>query len=262
MAGTETFNYTATYLNGFYNIYEALNSNLVLEFPVAGCNFTTHPSLVNLFYMGNINPILLDYTKCTNQTPSSRQNLIDILVGLAVSPSVVSVSGGTLTSVGTVTTVTTVGSVTTLPPITIASLPTATSIGNPYGLSYTSAASANLASLRIDPTATGKYLVLANIVASSSVALSSGISVAIQYNPTVTGGTWATPASVPGSNIQQNLTGTVTVGSRMLVLPFNTSQMFNVISYNFKILAGVPFTLILTQTGIGSSTVAINWIEN
>lgn len=262
MSGTETFNYTATYNNGFYEFVLSASPNVVFEIPVAEARFQVHSSLANLFYVGDFNPVLLDYTKCTNQTPTSRQNLIEILVGLATPPSTVTVSGGTLTTVGTVNTVTTVGSVTTLPPITIASVPIASSIGPMYALSFTGSSSSNLVALKVNSP--GNYMVLASLICSSSLALSSGLNVSILFNPTVTGGTFATPASIAGSIVQSNTTFTsVTGGTTMFIAPFNTStNLLNLLSYNRQITNGQIIVIVLTQTGIGSSTIAINWTEN
>lgn len=257
--GTETFNYTVTFGNGAFEIVStATTPNLIVETPVSDAKFVTHPTNVALFYLGKNTPILLDYTKCTNQAPSSRQNLIEILQALATLGSV-TVSGGTLTTVGTVNAVTSITN-----PVTIASLPYPLGIGPAFGLSFSVAGSQNVVAVRVNPTSTGNYMVLQALITTTSAALSSGQLVTINYNPTVNGGAWATPASVSTSIVQTNTTFTSIVGGNtMWVGSFNNPGMnFSLSSLAFKILTGIPFVINYAQSGIGSSTLSLNWVEN
>lgn len=257
--GTETFNYTVTFGNGAFEIVStATTPNLILEVPVSEAKFVTHPTNAALYYLGKNTPILLDYTKCTNQAPISRQNLIEILQALATLGSV-TVSGGTLTTVGTVGAVTSITN-----PITIGSLPKESGVGPAFGLTFSVSSSQNIVGIRVNPTSTGNYMILQALITTTSAALSSGQLVTLNYNPTVTAGAWATPASISTSIVQTNTTFTgVTGGNTMWVGSFNNPGMnFNLSTLAFKILTGVPFVIQYAQTGIGSSTISLNWVEN
>lgn len=81
---TENFDFTLTFANCFYELKEPTNRSLVVLIPLSEALFQTHDSLPNLFYIGMIRPLLLNYSKCTNITASSREVFIDTARAMAM----------------------------------------------------------------------------------------------------------------------------------------------------------------------------------
>jgi len=107
----------------------------------------------------------------------------------------------------------------------------------------------------------GKTIHVYAVSSSSSTALSSGIVVELVTGATITGGTYATPASITGSVVQVNTGGTVSGGVTSYIGTYNTSQNFQLTGIDFQVATLAPLVLQLNQTGLGSSTAAINWRE-
>lgn len=82
---TETFPFTLTFTNGFFEVSQPTNANYVVSAPAGDDIFLTHPSIANYYYFGNAGyAITLDYTLCTNLTTASRKAQIDAALALAV----------------------------------------------------------------------------------------------------------------------------------------------------------------------------------
>jgi hypothetical protein len=233
---TELFPFTVTFTNGNFEIFETTNGALVATFPDAQLVIKTHPTIGNFYYMGTTqNAITLDFTQCTNLTVASRKAQIDAILALG---------SGTL---GTVT----IGGPLPLP-VSLSYLRT-----NIYSLSATAAASSDILILRGNGSTTN----LINIAVSTDLALSSGLNVTLVQGITVTGGTWATPAGVGASLIQQNTGGTNTGGSNEVIIPFNNAGFYDLKGYGITYPTLTAFKLVLTQTEIGHTTVAVTWTE-
>lgn len=233
---TETFSYTVTYSNGIFRVYQATNGDLLALAPLAQAVIKTHPSAANLYYFGtNGNIITLDYTLCTNLTNTTRIVLIDNIVSLAGTAPIgaVTISGQPIQTVPTI------------------------SLGENYGFTSTRATSGNAIILR--PGAALTQIKLNQLMGSTSTALSSGTSIVLLFGATVTGGTWATSATVVGSQVEFNSGGTVTGGTQMYVMPFNQSAVASL--NQIPLTALQTLVVVINQTGIGNTTAAINWTE-
>jgi len=124
--GTETFPFAVTFANDIFQVSEPTNGNYVLEIPLANSYMNSHPTLANLYYIGNVGyAILLDYTLCTNLTTASRLAQINAIVALA------SASAGTITvNQGTSPWVTSVTNFPATQAVTQSTSPWVTSVSN------------------------------------------------------------------------------------------------------------------------------------
>jgi len=245
--GTETFAFSVTFSNGVFEITQPTNGNLVASFPEASAVIKTHPSIANYYYFGSSGNILtFDYTLCSNLTTVSRQLQIEAIIALG---------GGSLGSV------------------TIAGQPISTTIsGQPIGmynnpllsggmfsLSASTGSTANLLVLRLNHV--GGVIRLLNLSAATSAALSAGQALTLQLG-TVTGGTWATPAGLAGTNIQSNTGGTLAATNNTIIAPYNSAVTIDLSRFNIAFGNLVAFWINTAMSGLGTTNVALSWTES
>lgn len=244
---TALFPYSVTFANGQYEIDQPTNGTLVSTFPISQSVLKTHPTAATLFYFGtNGNIIPLDYTLCTNLANGSRLILMQAIEALAAGSPL-----GSVTIAGQ--------------PISVNLNPAATQqvlvsqkLTNIYSLQATVPTGIQTA-LILRPN--GGSVRLLRITGASAAALSSGVFITVQQGVTITGGTYATPSVITGSIMQVNTGGSSSGGTSMLDHAFNSTGIFDISLYNIVIATLVPFTIIMTSSGLGSSSVTITWTE-
>lgn len=244
---TSLFPFTVVFANGQYEIDQTTNGSLVATFPISQSVIKTHPTLANIFYFGtNGNILPFDYTLCTNLANPSRATLIANIEALAAGSPL-----GSVTIAGQ--------------PISVNLNPAATqTVFNSQKLTSIYSLTATVSTGTVTPfvlRGNGGNIRLLRITSSTATALGSGVLVTVENNPTVTGGVWATPAGVAGSILQANTGGTPSGGTQMMIFSYNSTINADVSLYNATFATLVPFSIIITSTGLGSSTVTITWTE-
>lgn len=233
---TDTFPFSVTYSNAIFEVLQPTNGNTVCTFPQSQSIIKTHPSAANLYFFGtNNNLIALDFTLCTNLTVVSRQLQIEAIIALASSSPLgsVTISGQPIQVNPTV------------------------NLSEVYSLSNTLTASGP--ALRLRPN--GTTVRITHLSCATNTALSSGNSFYLTRGATVTGGTWAASATIPGSKVEVNTGGAVSAGTQELFFILGTSSIVDVSNLNLTYTTLNPFILGLNQTGLGTTSVSITWTE-
>jgi len=223
--GTETFSTAISYTDGFYNIVQAANNDMTVEIHNSDLKIVSHPSNANLFYM---NQILLDFTKVTTPAGATRDLMIAAIVALNGAIGSNPLDRGAWYSTSTVS--------------TNAGLQTA-----PI--------------LRVNPAFT--HTVHLTYVNVSSTVGGAGCEVAIDYNGTIVGGTWA--AVQTGSNVQVNTGGTLSAGTGTFIIDLfcPSSLLFNCESQQILLNPGDTFSVLCQNNGalLPTTRIALGWIE-
>lgn len=232
---TETLNYAVTITANIFKVAFAAPSTLVAVFPAQQTVIKTHPTDLDLFYFGTSgNIVTLSTALCTNLTNTTRAILIDAILMLAVT-----VGSSNVNVVNT-------------PNVVINA-----NLGETYTLAATRSSSGTAFTLRPN----GTTIRLEQISGNTSTALSAGTNITVRSGITVTGGTWATPATITGSKVEQNTGGTITGGSDTLIHQFGTQLVIDLTNYNLQYTTLQPIQVIINQSGLGSTTGSLMWTE-
>lgn len=214
---TEAFNWSVTYLNGFYTVLQPANNNLNFDIPLAKAQIQTHPTLTDLFYFGAPS-LLLDYTKITSIVPVSRDATIAYIVGLAAS--------GAIVVSGTV-------AVSSIPAITgtvaVSSFPSNALSGQ--GSVNATISSNSVAIVLVCAASPGQFVRIRSLDAVNNLGLGTWSTITITKNATNSGGTLT--AVYPGSIVfKNNLSGFSTSGGTVIW----TGSVRNEKTWNLAIL--------------------------